>query len=157
MLLVQSQETYFLLVRKWRALIFSLALLAGTGCLQNDQRLEAAISDVKEGRFSESIPVLEVEANEGSQVARTILARLYASGMGVSRDRMRAQELLSCVGQNDCRSGESEYYLALEFYEGAGIPKDPDSVLYWMRVSADAKYVPASQWLAQNAGSVSGN
>lgn len=157
MLWVQNQGTYFLLVLKWRVLILSLALFAGTGCLQNDQRLEGAISDVKEGKFSESIPALEVEANEGSRVAQIILARLYASGMGVPRDRMRAKKLLSCIGQNDCRPGKAEYYLALEFYEGAGIPKDPDSVLYWMRVSADAKYDPASQWLAQNAGSVSGN
>lgn len=136
----------------WRG-AHMLGIALCLGCSQGESEFEGAISDVKGERYEKAAPVLEVEARQGNQVARIILAKLYASGLGVPRDATKARGLLSCAGQEKCVPGKSEFYLALEFYEGVGVAKDIDSAIYWMKASADSGYYPASQWLAKNVTS----
>lgn len=132
-----------------RPCVFIALLLAA--CAPPRSSLEAAIADLKEERFDRAVPALQAEASKGNLIARRLLAKLYASGLGVERDDVRAEHYFTCERIYGCISGEAEYFLAIDFIEGAGIPQDRLRGLQWMRDARDKGYQPASDWLEKDA------
>lgn len=132
-----------------RSYVFIAFLLAA--CAAPRSPLEAAIADLKQERYDRAVPALRAEASKGNLIARRLLAKLYASGLGVQRDDARAKYYFSCERIHGCIPGEAEYFLAVDFIEGAGIPQERVRGLHWMRDARDKGYRPASDWLEKDA------
>ncbi|WP_299671375.1 tetratricopeptide repeat protein [uncultured Roseobacter sp.] len=108
-----------------RAICFAFALLAGPALAE----IEEARDMMEEGRFEAAYAALWPAARSGNAEAEELIGVMYAMGLGVSRDDMRAFEwyLRSAMkGHPGAQSGVGWYYEV-----GRGMPA-PDLVRAYM-------------------------
>lgn len=130
-----------------------LLFLPMQACSPSRTAFEQAVADVKEERFDLALPALERESEVGNRDAQVLLAKLYAAGIGMDRNRAKANALLLCRQSPSCVAGKAEYYLAMDFLDGAGIGPSREDAKYWLIVSSKRGYAPANETLGELATS----
>ncbi len=88
-------------------------------------------------------------AADGNDVkAATLLARIYLSQMpnGPARDTEQAAVLLNKAATRG--EAEAQYYLALLYKQGEGLPKDLTQAFNWLLASAEQGYIESQYELA---------
>ncbi|MET1257659.1 hypothetical protein [Aliikangiella maris] len=116
---------------------------------QADEPYRNAISLLKEGKYKEAQVAFRYLSQNGHRYAQIELARLYAFGLGVRKDREHASKLLQCNSVNNCISGKAEYGIGIELIKRYGLEKRKEA-LYWIEKSASFSYEPAIKWLKEN-------
>lgn len=124
--------------------VIALALLN----LRPGDHLSPGVALLKSGEYEKALVELRPYAKRGDPVARNIIGRLYAFGLGVPRNHEAASEWFSCAGARDCTAGKSEFYVARDFTDGVGVDADDAEARYWMSASARQGYPPALEWMA---------
>lgn len=108
-----------------RKIVFALCLLAAPAMAE----IEAARDLMEEGRFEEAFDALWPAARSGNADAEELIGVMYAMGLGVERDDVRAFEWYlrsSLKGHPGAQSGIGWYYEI-----GRGMPA-PDLVRAYM-------------------------
>ena len=100
-------------------------------CAGLDEALAAFNSKDYLAAFKEFSPLAE----QGNAIAQHNLARLYANGLGMSKDNDKAlfwYEKATAQGY-----APAEFGLGLMYSSGDGVPKDPAKAVYWWQKAAD--------------------
>ncbi|MET1257600.1 hypothetical protein [Aliikangiella maris] len=117
---------------------------------QSDKPYRNAVSLLKEGKYKDAYVIFKHLSQNGHLHAKIRLAKLYAVGLGVQKDREYASELILCNGTHNCIPGENEYYLGIELIDRHDGLKNGKEALYWIEKSASFSYEPAIKWLKEN-------
>lgn len=103
---------------------------------------------IAKGELDEALSKL-IELSEmdpPNLVAITRLAWLYEAGLGVEQDISRAGELFQVAAEGG--DAEAQYALSVMYETGVGRPKNSDTSMHWLRMSAEQHYQPAVTKLA---------
>lgn len=114
-----------------RAVIFALCIMVGPAFAE----IEAARDMMEEGRFQEAYEALWPAARSGNADAEELIGVMYAMGLGVPRDDVRAFEWYmrsAMKGHPGAQSGVGWYYEV-----GRGLPAvDLVRAYMWYTLSA---------------------
>lgn len=126
------------------------AVWAGWALWQRVQEAElrAGISALKEGDYSTALTKIQPFALAGNQLAQTTLGDMYAYGLGVAADDVRARIWFRRAECQCPVSGRFEYGVGLDYLGGHAVQQDEPKALEWIRHSAEAGYLPAQSLLA---------
>ena len=108
----------------------------------------AAISAVKAGDYHIAREKLLPFAESGDSHAQELLGQLHARGRGGPVDSIRAQVWFRRAECDCLKTGVSEYWTAMQMFEGILGPPDPAGAIFWLTRSAEAGNERAQRLLA---------
>ena len=115
--------------------------------IQQDKVLESGVVAFKKGDYSEAIKTLDPLAKKGNSTAQLLLGIAYAHGHGVSKSRVRAQELLIASSKKD--AAENFFQVAQRFARGDQVAKDEQEALAWYQLAAERGHLQSQEILKQ--------
>ena len=96
---------------------------------------EAAYIAFEQGQYLTALDLAERAANKGDPQAHTLVARIYAEGLGVPKDEAQALYWLRNAAER--KQPEAEYLLAIVHRHGwLGAPRNPKLSLHLLQRSA---------------------
>jgi hypothetical protein len=98
-----------------------LLFLPMQACSPVGRHLNNAVADVKEERFDLALPALERESEVGNRDAQGLWPNFMQPALVWDQNRAKANALLLCRQSPSCVAGKAEYYLAMDFLDGAGL------------------------------------
>jgi TPR repeat protein len=101
-----------------------------------DKPVDAAYGAFQRGLYLTALNLARPRAEEGDHAAQTLIAEIYARGLGVPRDPVKAAEYYAKAAEGGI--AEAQFQYALLLLEGRHTPKDPDKAFALMRAAADA-------------------
>jgi uncharacterized protein len=124
-----------------------IALILGATIRRREvdfRRLNAGDFAFKSGHYRDALNIFSPYAEKGNQGAQQTLGIMYAFGLGVSRDRKKAEKLLSegFSGMTDdaghpMASGMF-FWIGQSYEKGEYVPVDRQEALVWYRTAAAA-------------------
>jgi hypothetical protein len=73
-------------------------------------------------------------------LVRVVLVCAIAAGAGLGPVPAVAQDFANALRKAQAGDAKAQYELALDYYSGTGVAKDPTQGLFWLRKSADRGY-----------------
>lgn len=121
---------------------------------EEQTQIDSGIFAFKAGHYECADLILEPHAQRGDPAASLNLGMMYAFGLGVPRNRSRAQQLLreSTVAKYSM-TGDMYLSIARSYETGDKVPADKQEALAWYRIAADAGSGEARQHLKSMHGS----
>lgn len=116
----------------------ALALLAGEPADASGQ--------LGEPDTAQAVKWLEVGVNAGYANSEYTLGKLFAEGIGVTRDSARAAELFQMAAEQGF--ARAQYNLGKIFRDGDGVPKNPELSIHWFREAAERGHPRAQDKMA---------
>jgi TPR repeat protein len=104
-------------------------------------QIDTDVFALKSGDYGRAVRILTPYAEQRNATAELNLGIAYAYGLGVRRDRMKAQALLqdSFVGMSLKRMIAGMYFSIARSYEhGDGVKADKNEALVWYEIAANA-------------------
>ena len=98
------------------------------------------------GYFLTALELALPRAEQGDAAAQTLIAELYARGLGVAQSLERAAGWYQLASNNGDRLATFE--LGMLYQDGAGVPRNRQRAAELFRSSAEAGYIPAKYNLA---------
>ncbi|SHE92377.1 tetratricopeptide repeat protein [Devosia limi] len=107
---------------------------------------DAAFGAFQRGYFLTALELALPRAEKGDAAAQTLIAEIYAKGLGVAQNEQRAAGWYQLASNN----GDvlATFELALLYQEGAGVPRNRARAAELFKKAADGGYVPAKYNLA---------
>lgn len=121
--------------------IFALAALAGFRYWKYEQQapLRSGVSALKSGDYQTARRYIRPFAEAGDSHAQELLGTIFAFGLGVPKDTLRARIWFRRAESGLSKAGVSEYYVALDYLDkGHLAPVDPAQALEWLQYAAEA-------------------
>src|SRR5690606_10073619 len=105
-----------------------------------------AFGAFQRGYFLTALELALPRAEQGDAAAQTLIAELYAKGLGVAQNDQRAAGWYQLAAN----AGDplATFELALYYQDGIGVPKNRARAADLFRKAADAGYLPAKYNLA---------
>jgi TPR repeat protein len=100
--------------------------------------------------FDEAVLWYEKSAAQDFYEAQTLLANMYAKGLGTAKDYDKAVSLYRAAAQ--VPDPAAQYGLGVLSERGWGLPKDEAKALEWYQKAAHNGYAPASAQIARLSG-----
>jgi TPR repeat protein len=132
-------------IRRWTWLAFIALFAIGVCSLflmrsvqSQPADLQRAITQYKDGRFSEALPTLLQYANDGNTIAMRVLREMYAFGLGVQYDPERAIHFSRALEETSSEPGAFELHVAQQYRRGERVPKSIERSLEWAALAAEA-------------------
>lgn len=97
---------------------------------------DAAFGAFQRGLYLTALDLALPRAEKGDAAAQTLVAEIYARGLGVRRDDKKAAELYEKAADQGVAAAKFEY--ALYLMEGSVVPKDEKRAVELMKEAADA-------------------
>src|SRR5690606_15273070 len=110
------------------------------------QQADYAFGAFQRGYFLTALALALPRAENGDAAAQTLIAELYAQGLGVAQNLERAAGWYQLAARNGDRL--ATFALGLLYQDGRGVPKDRERAADLFTKAADAGYVPAKYNLA---------
>jgi TPR repeat protein len=146
-----------------RILLAALLVLAPPGAMAQDAPANPAdaISDqifgprvptdfafgaFQRGYFLTALELALPRAEQGDPSAQTLIAELYAKGLGVAQNDQRAAGWYQLAVEGGDRL--ATFALALAYQDGIGVPKNRARAADLFQKAADAGYIPAKYNMA---------
>ena len=105
------------------------------------------LSEFNKGNYIEAFGLCQTESlNESSPDAQFIMAKVYAKGLGVSRDTTQAINYLSQAAQNGHIEGM--FNLGMAFELGKGVDKNINAAFEWQLKAAQKGLLKAQRKIA---------
>ena len=105
------------------------------------------LSEFNKGNYIEAFGLCQKESlNESSPDAQFIMAKVYAKGLGVSRDTTQAINYLSQAAQNGHIEGM--FNLGMAFELGKGVDKNINAAFEWQLKAAQKGWLKAQRKIA---------
>lgn len=108
--------------------------------------VDHAFGAFQRGYFLTAMALALPRAEEGDDAAQTLIAELYAKGLGLAQNLERAAGWYRLAASNG--STLAKFELAMLYQEGAGVPRDRTEAARLFREAADDGYIPARYNLA---------
>jgi TPR repeat protein len=141
-------------IQIWIGVVGLLAIAILGYCffiIQEDKALESGVVAFKKGDYSEAVKLLSPLAEKGNATAQLLLGIAYAHGHGVTKNKVRAQELLIASGKET--AAENFFQVAQRFARGEQVAKDEQEALVWYQLAAERGHQQSQQILKQLAQS----
>jgi TPR repeat protein len=132
-------------LRQSLAVAAFLAALGGPAHADSGDGLAA----FKATDYATALRELTPAAKAGDPEAAFTLGRMYAAGLGVAKDPVRAVELY-CVAA-DKGHAESQHSLGAALFLGEGIEQDMTEGLKWLVIANNNGFAPAQEYLKKVA------
>ncbi|HRE61263.1 MAG TPA: tetratricopeptide repeat protein [Micropepsaceae bacterium] len=116
----------------------ALALLAGEPADGSGQ--------LGEPDTAQAVKWLEIGVNAGYANSEYTLGKLFAEGIGVTRDPSRAAELFQMAAEQGF--ARAQYNLGKIYRDGDGVAKSPELSIHWFREAAERGHARAQDKLA---------
>ena len=119
----------------------------------NKEQLREGVSFFKSGNYVAARQLIEPFANEGNRNAQHLLGTIYAFGLGVEEDELKARNWFRRSERDIPVSnvGLEEYHVALDYLDEGMLAKpDKKKALIWMIYSAEAGNFKARQLLSNS-------
>ncbi len=116
-------------------------LLASLGTDTSKKKLSEGELAFNSKNYLRAAAIWRKEAEEGDVAARTRLAWLYESGLGVERNLEEAARLFRLSA--NAGDSEAQYALAVMLRTGSGISKNTEEALYWLSIAAAGGHISA--------------
>jgi TPR repeat protein len=114
----------------WVVLAFMLcASVAWAGTL------EEGVAAFEAKQYEKAVPLLQTAADKGASKAQGLLARLYAKGWGVAKDRSVALKWARLAAKQNDAAGQN--VLGVCYRNGFGVEKNYSEALKWFRRAVD--------------------
>jgi len=132
--------------------VLAVGAYLGLRALDRDGRaVDDGVVEFKKGNYESAVRMLTPYADRGNKAAELNVGLAYAFGLGVSRDRGRAQALLGrSLG---AKAQETYLWVAKSFETGDGVAKDPQEAIAWYRIAAHDGNSEAREHLKSIGGS----
>jgi len=146
--------------RKWIVItvigvVLLVVLVSWIGSRQLAYRHEASlregISALKSGEYKIAIRKIEPYAEAGNALAQSVMGDIYAFGLGVPYDEIKAAFWFRRFDCSKGSPGKGEYGVAYQYWTGTPFPKDPSRAVKWLRRAAEAGHKEAQRLLADEA------
>ncbi|MDZ5699192.1 tetratricopeptide repeat protein [Chelativorans sp. M5D2P16] len=111
------------------------------------KREDAAFGAFQRGYYLTALKLARPRAEAGDPAAQTLMAEIYARGLGVAKDVEKAAELYAEAAKQGIPEAQMQYALIL--IDGSLVEKDPEQALTLMRSAAEAGEPLAQFNLAQ--------
>ena len=105
-----------------------------------------AFGAYQRGYFLTALELALPRAEEGDAAAQTLIAEIYARGLGVAQNAERAAGWYQLAANNGDRLATFE--LGMLYQDGVGVPRNRQRAAELFRISAEAGYTPAKYNLA---------
>lgn len=105
-----------------------------------------AFGAFQRGYFLTALELALPRAEQGDAAAQTLIAEIYARGLGVAQSAERAAGWYQLAANNGDRLAAFE--LGMLYQDGVGVPRNRQRAAELFRTSAEAGYVPAKYNLA---------
>ena len=102
---------------------------------------DPAYAAFDDGRYLTALELAKTAAAAGEPTAHTLIARLYAEGLGVQRDPKVAADWYGKAAE--LGDVNAQFALGLLYAKGDGVPKDLDAAAHLFEQAAKAGSVPA--------------
>jgi uncharacterized protein len=133
---------------------FVVGMAAGTvflwlkGIDRQGRQIDNGVVAFKRGDYKTAVDILTPYASRGNKTAQLNVGLAYAMGLGVDRDREKAQVLLrSALGD---RAASTYTWVAHSFEVGEGVAKNTDEAASWYRAAAAEGSADAKSWVADH-------
>jgi TPR repeat protein len=116
---------------------------------RSESKLRAGVGALKEGDYRSAFETILPFAMKGNDHAQFMISYMYAYGLGVARDDVRAEIWLR---RRECHGripGGGEYDLAIEYLKGSAGLRDSERGVQWLRRAAEAGHPDAQRLLAR--------
>ncbi|MET0103963.1 MAG: SPOR domain-containing protein [Sedimenticola sp.] len=128
-------------LRKPRSWFFLLLLLAMRPVSAADEEVMAGYEAYKAGEYEKAVELWREPARVGNARAQFFLSVVYAEGIGVPRDPLRALYLLKDAARGGLRT--AQFDLGMRFQQGRGVEKDDHAGAYWLSRAAHSDLAKA--------------
>ena len=105
-----------------------------------------AFGAYQRGYFLTALELALPRAEEGDAAAQTLIAEIYARGLGVAQNTERAAGWYQLASNNGDRLAAFE--LGMLYQDGIGVPRNRQRAAELFNISAEAGYIPAKYNLA---------
>ncbi|GGA21319.1 tetratricopeptide repeat protein [Neptunicoccus cionae] len=115
--------------------------------------MQAARDAFQRGQFTQTVTLLTPAAHSGNAEAEFLLGRIYALGLGHSKDPVRGVEFLKRAAGKGHPA--AQLHLSKAYASGAGLAApDPLRALLWAELAVQAKAEGATDHLAEQRRSL---
>ncbi|MET0025090.1 MAG: SPOR domain-containing protein [Sedimenticola sp.] len=128
-------------LRKPRAWFLLLLLLAMRPVSAADEDVMAGYEAYKAGEYEKAVELWQEPARVGNARAQFFLSVVYAEGIVVPRDPLRALYLLKDAARGGLRT--AQFDLGMRFQQGRGVEKDERAGAYWLSRAAHSDLAKA--------------
>jgi uncharacterized protein len=109
-------------------------------------RVDYAFGAFQRGYYLTALELALPRAEKGDAAAQTLIAELYARGLGVAQNAERAAGWYQLASRNGDRLATFE--LGMLYQAGTGVPRNRERAAELFKASAEAGYIPAKYNLA---------
>lgn len=134
--------------------IVALAVWAGIRYWKYEQQdpLRSGVSALKSGDYQAAMNYIRPFAEAGDSHAQELLGSIYAFGLGVPKDTLRARIWFRRAEDSSSKTGVSEYYVALDYLDKGHLASiDTAQALEWLLYAAEAGNIDAQLLLSDPA------
>lgn len=134
--------------------IIALAVWAGFRYWKYEQQdpLRSGVSALKSGDYQAAMNYIRPFAEAGDSHAQELLGSIYAFGLGVHKDTLRARIWFRRAEGSSSKTGVSEYYVALDYLDKGHLASiDTAQALEWLQYAAEAGNTDAQLLLSDPA------
>lgn len=131
-----------------RLSLAAAALLATSGGSAHADSADG-LAAFKATDYTTALRELTPAAKEGEPEAAFTLGRMYAAGLGVAKDPVRAVELYRIAAAKG--HAESQHSLGAALFLGEGVEQDMTEGLKWLVISNNSGFAPAQEYLKKVA------